>query len=550
MKIVLQRKAKDYLSVLIGIGFLVLVATNYLIALNFPIYPDEINWRYALSRYFIEGGNYYHYMRGCNSTSVQIPIYFSVQMGILSIYSYLKEGIYFRVLSLSIYSIYIFTLYKYLVDVFEDKKKVYRFILLAVIVTMCNTGFFWNATIRPEILIVLYICIFMLSLKMISIHDHSLLLLLMLLFLWSILCISHPKAIYLLIPNLLLLYSLKKNRLSKVIISFLSILYAILVAKFDYILWVNCQKIPEFEAWLMSMNVNPMKLITEPYNFFIELRENIGNQIFFLFTDASNKISFVINPTIGFIPPVRQGLIVSFINFIIKNIYILNVISAFYFMLKITRCKIIIRIYKFGIFGIYLFIFLIMLLNKTNNNYDVNFWNLILVFLNIISAAYIYPNLDLKKGVILFLIAYMAITTILSYHYFYKIFITTWTRGPLVGPNTPLRYFTTEAEKEIKDDFDKNCKGENDLLLSDDATIISLQDYKEILAPITYTALPFYVNTTPDEGKKRLKTFLLMNYKNPIFYGACVHHSNLPDIFHVKYSYEKYGVCCFNIYEK
>ena len=111
-------------------------------------------------------------------------------------------------------------------------------------------------------------------------------------------------------------------------------------------------------------------------------------------------------------------------------------------MLKITRCIKVIKIYKFGIFGIYLFIFLIMILNKTNNNYDVNFWNLILVFLNIISAAYIYPNLDLKKSFIVLLIAYMSITTILSYHYFYKTFITTWTGGPLVGPNTPLRYFT------------------------------------------------------------------------------------------------------------
>ena len=114
MKIIFTRNIKTYLSRTIGILFLFLVIINIVIVINFPIYPDEINWRYALSRYLIDGGKYYNYMRGCYPISISIPIYFDLQMRVLSLFSYLKEGIYFRLIPLTIYVFFIFTLYKLL----------------------------------------------------------------------------------------------------------------------------------------------------------------------------------------------------------------------------------------------------------------------------------------------------------------------------------------------------------------------------------------------------------------------------------------------------
>ena len=548
MKIIFTRNIKTYLSRTIGILFLFLVIINIVIVINFPIYPDEINWRYALSRYLIDGGKYYNYMRGCYPISISIPIYFDLQMRVLSLFSYLKEGIYFRLIPLTIYVFFIFTLYKLLRNIVEDKIKVYKFIILAIVITMANTGFFWSATIRPEIFIVLYIGIYIWKLRKISLDNDSLSFTLLVLFFWAVICLGHPKAIYLLIPNLFLINNIKAKLLTKIILSFFILLYAILVAKFDYLVWINCKQLPEFEAWLMSMNINPMKLLAEPYDFFVDLKNNIVNQILSVFKDAPSKISYVMNPTIGFLPSVRQSNIIGIINFIIKDLYIFNILLAVFLTFKNATSNKIERVYKYGILGLYFYIFLIISLNKTNNNYDVNFWNLVLTFLNIISTAYIFPRINIKRIYIILLVLLMATTTAISYHYYYKKFITTWTVGPLVGPNTPLRFFTSTVQKEIKKDFEENCETDSDLLLSDDATIVALQDYKYILAPITYTALPFYVNSTPEDGKTKLKKFLLQ-YKKPIFYGACVHQSNLPDTFHVKYNFSKYGICCFSIYE-
>ena len=75
----------------------------------------------------------------------------------------------------------------------------------------------------------------------------------------------------------------------------------------------------------MSMNINPMKLLAEPYDFFVDLKNNIVNQILSVFKDAPSKISYVMNPTIGFLPSVRQSNIIGIINFIIKDLYIFNI---------------------------------------------------------------------------------------------------------------------------------------------------------------------------------------------------------------------------------
>jgi hypothetical protein len=64
---------------------LILVFFKILMLMYTPIYPDEINWRFEYTRYFLDNGIYYYFIKPCSTDGLIIPFYASMQMMVLSI---------------------------------------------------------------------------------------------------------------------------------------------------------------------------------------------------------------------------------------------------------------------------------------------------------------------------------------------------------------------------------------------------------------------------------------------------------------------------------
>jgi len=239
---------------------------------------------------------------------------------------------------------------------------------------------------------------------------------------------------------------------------------------------------------------------------------------------------------------------VSLMNIIIKNIFIINISIGIILLINNIKSIYNKKSSNYILTSCYIFIYLLIILNRTINNYDVQFWTTWILILNIYTISLkqdLFSRIFSKKILVIFLILFL-ISNFIDYRYYYRVFKNEWTQGVLVGPNTPLKYFNSAVQVELKNDFEQNCidSNENEIILYDDITYIALQGYSKKVSPLTYTEYPFYQNQTLEIGKERFSKFI-ENYKKPVIYAACAYNGSLPDKFKITHTNRKYKICCY-----
>ena len=531
----------------------------------YPVFPDEITWRFLYSRFFIDNFEHFSYYKPCSISDdgFSIPFYLYPQFAILSIFSFFDNFISFRIFPLFSYiSLLLFLL------LFSFKKKIdpniaWFIFLVFVLSTIGNSGAFWYAISRSEFIfnyflfLIFYILFF---------RKVSFLWLLSIILVFSTLAIAHPKFIYFTPIVIYFCFLLPSKKIYKFGISFFVLIYIILIIPVNtQIMFENCKEaLPVFYNWLSGFNANPLNLFTDIKYFFSELAIKTPIQLEMLLTRAPDQLIFGNRPGAE-LPQINQNFISLFFSQNIRIIYFIQLFIGFYFFLSYLYNF----IYSFfkGIkninhsknilFFLYLAIFIIIFFDRTTNAYTVSFWLLSITFFNCISflSNVLESNqrkffiklfsLNFLKYFKLYLLIIFLCNSLLIY-IFYTKWILAKSNDAWIGMSSSSMYFSKKMKSELETDYSLNCSSDASLYLFDDhtyTTVFKGFNGKNITA-VTYLMLPFYASISPiTDAKNELDKFLDKNYSSVIFYGSCGFKPELPDSF-IETHRNKYDMCC------
>jgi len=527
-----------------------------------PIFPDEIVWRFLYSRFFIDHFQHFSYFKPCLAETLPIPILLYPQFIFFSLFAAFDSAFFYRVFPFIGYIFLLIVLYKNYSKI-EIQKPLCAFLIFVFIVsTLGNSGALWIVTSRSEFLLFYFMGFAVLIGMQKSVNA---ILVSCLFFFWTILAIAHPKFLYLfpLIAYLFWFADIKK--IYKFGSIFAVIFYLLFLIKFNNeLIFTNCKnQIREFYDWLQSFNANPLNILTDPRYFFQELYKNTPIQLQMIMTRASDHLSYIDNRQAPFLPNVTQNYISAFANYFIKTLFILQLLVGLFFVSSgvkkyFTNARVAFSDVRHNIvLFLYIFMFTIIFFNRTTNAYDITLWLVSLAFLNVLSIYYCIENPKFTfnasiekwpvfKFLFLLLILVFIANSYLFYSQNYKWFKDTKSNS-WSGMSTPQRYLSDGVSNEMKSDYSLNCHttNQNVLYLFDDHTYNSVfKNFNgEIIAPVTYTMLPFYNNHDLMTGKRNLEKYL-DRYSQVTFYGSCDFIGELPPSFKLKSKNSNLGICC------
>ena len=528
-----------------------------------PIFPDEIVWRFLYSRFFIDGFEHFSYFKPCLAETLPIPIFLYPQFVFFSLFAFLDSAFFYRAIPFIGYACLLIVLYKNYQKISLQKQFCGFLIFLFIVSTLGNSGSVWIVTSRSEFLLFY----FMSFAVLIGMRKSVSAVLVVLLFLfWTILSIAHPKFLYLFPIIIYLLWFTDVKKTSKVLLSCIVVFYLLFLVKFNNeLIFTNCKnQIREFYDWLQGFNANPLNLFANPKYFFQELYAKTPIQLHMIMTRASDHLSYIDNRQSPFLPNVRQSFFSAFSNYFIKFLFITHLLAGLFFISSAIK-----KYFKnFGlaianvqeniVLLLYIFVYTIIFFNRTTNAYDITLWLVSIAFLNVLSIYYLINRPSVKIDVqinslpifkfilkILFLV--FVVNSSLFFSQNFKWFKSN-KNNSWSGMSVPQKYLSKNVSREMRDDYQSNChvNSDNPLYLFDDHTYNSVfKNFSgKIIAPVTYTMLPFYNDHEISVGKKNLDAYL-DRYSQVIFYGSCDFGGELPASFRLKNRNDSLGMCCF-----
>lgn len=524
---------------LVVLGILIF---NIIFLIKYPIYTDEINWLLTISRNIFDNGIYYHYLKPCIENSLEIVPLFKIQMLVLALYGYISSIYALRFIPLLCILYFIYQFYR---NIDQNEVNKYTFTGLLIVIIFCSAGSIWAIILRPEHLIILYVALFYQFIKYST--DKSEIHLkyyLILVSVWSIVTIAHPKAIYFLPLNILIIKYVRTSIFRKSLLFLFSIYYAVAVSQFDTKILLNCYNYPSLEKFINSMNLNPLLLLSDPILFYHDFTSTIRLHLSNLIDRAADHLTYLKMPTTPLLPTISLSPIISLVNYLIKSLWIFNLIFGLYYFINLIRNNIFEDKRATFLFGMYFFLVINILLNRTTNHYDIFLWLILLSFLNINSYVKLNKSCKILPKYLLFITVFFIITTIIQYHYYYKVYIHSWyINNPPV--NTSIKYIEPKNRSIILNDFINHCDPENksDLIIIDDNTYISLRKISAKLAPVSYVAGTIFYNQSIAEREHKYQQFF-NNYKFPVFYGSCNVSTEIPKNSKLIFRNESLNLCC------
>lgn len=538
---IFKNNTKNILDIIL----ILCMATVCLVLIRFayaiPIYPDEINWRVIFTRIREQGGSYFHYTLSCKPDyPIQVPWYVVPQLYILSIFRDLNTFFWFRFPQFIYLIIFYYSVYRYLNAKTSISSNGVLILIIAIfLITSSNIGLVWMLSSRPEVMILVPIgFIFYIFSRSPKSSD-----LLVLFFLWGLACVAHPKAVYLALPIIHIVFHLSKTIKTKLFFFAVVVAYAFGISNYAYLFIINCISEPALENRYLSYNANPLNIFLNPVYFYNEFISNFPGQWSNLLTRAPSQLIFRNGYDINHIPGVQVGAVELVLN---------SFISVFYYLIVIASILILPFLYLTTffkgnrsaqiIYSIAAVVIVWILFNRTTNSYDVHLWFqlLIVVNLTLLFQRYVVSHNSIR----IFGLSSLLFAIIFTFSYYSNVFIVErqkWS-GIDAGPNASKIFFNKDNLLLIND-FQKSFCNHNDYLLFDDRTFMALKDVPTS-RPFTYFMVPFIDH---DVDPKVGSSIFLHSLGRVQMIGNCAFESELPYYFTRRISkIDHLNICCFS----
>jgi hypothetical protein len=553
----------DLNNVFIFVVFFIFAALIFSLFKWVPIHPDEINTRIINSRFFIDGLKYYGFQFPCSLNPVKIPIILYPEAALGSIFSLITNTSLLRLFPFLSYALFsaslAFAVYKYY------KLPTFYSLLIGsalFFLSFSNASSIWNVTQRIENLLFLVFSFFILLGAVYDSKTKNLLVMRLALFVsilfWLSICIAHPKALYFCLLPLGLVFIYFDRIFFKLLILFVISISLFEIVDISFIRFFKCETNTQLQDMYAGFNVNILQLFSSPEKYYLDFRKYWEIHWLNLFHRAPNNLSYIANPDIGHVPAADSlGYFVNLTNFFIRTNFFFNLhiflMCLIYVTFKFTK-NLHNNIYKrdiYLIFSLSIPLFLMITHNRTLNSYDIQFWSVLMNFINIVFFLHILSKRNNFKKIYILCYFYFIISTIfLSYNLvtyykkFYRVYTSSWNSGHFAGPGVPINYLSKDNINQIQLDFQSCTEQLNpEIIFIDDRSYIPLEKISPVF-PITYTMLALYHGRSKEEGLGQFNLFL-SRYRDPIFYGACEFLPELPSSFYIKDKYGSTGLCCF-----
>lgn len=551
----------------IVISLLILVvAINFFMLFQIPIFPDEINWRFTHSRAIIDGFTNFSYYKPCYLGEIRIPEILYPQFIFLSIFSLFDHYFFYRIFPFLSYLFLLFSLFVILKKKFISNHILLFLLSFFIISTLGNSGSIWHFTSRAEFLIYFYIgLIFLLNNK----NYNQYFIFFATFIFWSVASIAHPKFFYFIIVQFYILFILDIKLLNKFLLFIFSFLFVLIGVKTNQLIYFShCDiNFSEYYNWIALFNINPLLLFSNFNEFIVSFSQDFLNHINNIFDRAPSHLIFSSNREAPFLPNIKTNFVVSLANFSILFFYFFNLSISLFLSVRLFKDllfdKARLNYFKNISLLIYMVIYVLILFNRTTNAYEITFWITTLCFLNVIifNIFFISVRFNLKNNISAFLLDFinlasfkativflffLIISTLIIFKYYYLFSINS-NKGSWAGMSVPNKYFTNPIIDKMEIYFRSNCiiSDKNTLFLFDDHTYTVLKNFSgSKISPVTYTMIPFYKTHGQDKGKLLLDQFLSKNYKKTIFYGSCGFKNELPESFKIRNQFKELELCC------
>jgi hypothetical protein len=536
------------LSTLLIVFSCLVLYTSYF----FPIYPDEIQNRIGLSRFFYDYplranaaaaciSNLYH----TYSFSALIPatLEFILHGKIESPHAMRVVGfvLLFSWLIPLFYYFYIQIKTPLINFIFANENKYNQYHVLVFVLSFFIIIFsigvvpIFLVTNRNEQLIFLSIIpLFLIFFASKNIKESSIawikkaVLLLIYMVAISLCLYSHPKSLFLLPFLIIITWATFKNFDRKYIL-FFALSYLFSNAYQEFLFYKSVFLCPEniaFENMLKSFSIDPLSIFYKPFSFFKDLYYSLLNSPQYI-----NKIIFRNLTDIGYLPAIKTNILTKFTNLFIC----LSIIGVFTF-LSINLIKKIIgkktTLINFILFIFFACVIISALFNTQKNWYDAGYIYVMLCITLIFfigeNKEVLPSNLSLKRFFIFF-----AVLSLFSQAIFISRYLPQFLKG-FKGPGVAI---LNHESNKIRQDIDLLAQDCDISLISaknlivDDFTYFYLTKNK-FPVPITY----LYFSSGSDEN-------ILRNFFSKINPDGLIARCGIPN---ESFSKNRNGLCCIS----
>ena len=483
----------QFLTIIVS---LVLFLWGLIFAFHFPIYPDEIIYRFNLERFFIDGGLKQSTFAYCTESFLtRPPVLFIPAAATWSLFLSLFKGSFwvYRIVPLISWIVILFVLYfngkRYSNQTFwpmllillvgPTVQNLFMFRAEAPLLALATLIFFWGSTNVSKQ-----------SFKKIFLG------LLLLIFVYSLALYLHPKAIYFTPVAILAIISQtrKIQRLSVQLglrVFGISLIVGEMLSEYSFVSrFYNCKQYPIFENAIKNQAINPLQFLLNPILFFKSFDQHYFD---YLLTATIKQLSYSNN----YYLTSNWLKIENNINFLLIVRYIvLTVLALMIIFTSINLIKTIIinnnKNQSWNSFLLLLTGLVIIcqyLLNTSRQFYDVSFLFGLIVIFGCLAVPvynkplklsyYSYKTQNIVLNCIFLVLGLFG--TIMNFKYYSRIL------SDFEGPSIAISKF--QYIKDISLIVGKtlnNLKVKKDEpLIFDDMTYDMVRDYR-IVFPITY----------------------------------------------------------------
>lgn len=548
MKFGLDLLEKNKTLILLSAVLVLFVYFVYHVYTKFPIHPDEINTRITNSRFIVDAYKYLNYQRPCNVNPIEVPYALVPAAVFWSLYTSISDFYYYRVIPFFCFVTFLFilaTTSNY--SSFPLGKN--RFLLFTALLaaSYIPSSSIWNSTARPESLFFIVLGSTLLSFYSVEIKKSRIyaVIALVLFYLSSYL---HPKILYF-TPLLFFVTYIKFTKpYSTAIIGAASIIIYI-QSSFSYPKLLSCPTNPVFQEWFVSMNINPLGVVSDPAKYFEQMKD-IFNHLIGTMSRGIRNLSYIENPDIGYLPATNEEnpLVkitnngIRFIFYALCTLFFVSTILLISnFRDRFDRNE---RIFLLA-FGSGLLVNYVH--NRTLNTYDLQYWYILLLSFTSLTLLR-FANAKVFNTIVGFIVITFVYANATYLTYVHSVVLTSWNKTLFSGPSMPIRIIREDGFgqnvlhnfKSFVPDYDTK-----DLILVDDRTYHPLKHFPNI-APITYTMQAIYYSRTPQEKEQRMGEFI-STQTGLIFVGSCDFLGELTSHFHNGGSRDQMGICYIRV---
>lgn len=520
--------------------FLILLWFYY--SYQFPIHPDEVNWRVIYSRFITQDLNYIGYMESCDLDNPRsIPFYFIPHFYLLSASSFFESFASYRIPQILYLSSFWLGVYLFAKKYLLSSTKISTLIFFSFIfISLTQVTSIWGVSSRPEVLILFLFSIFIFY-YLYNRHDKPTLSLFFIIFVWSLVSVAHPKATYFGLFLFYFILLLNTHVFVKISLFLFVAIIAYYISDLANIVILSCPSEPLVVDQFKNYNANPLNLFFNPDYFLAEFISNFPGQLMNLLSRTPSHMLFTDNYDIGYLPGVSISTRVAIINSFIKLYYFSNFyLFIFLFFKNLSLFFTRDASPNFFILCLQVVSFVLITFNRTTNSYEAFFWFNLMLFVNLFSIIIFYkPKFNFYKSIYFFSLSiFIFFLVVFKNDLYSKVTNEDWSSFNS-GPMTSSLFRKDSSLEEINTFYLSYCKS-NDLTLFDDRTYEVLKSVPGS-KPFTYFMFPF---SFYDDSLFRADSFL-NNYSSASFLGNCGFAPEVPPSLKLNSTLSSLHICCW-----